>query len=223
MAQRKIDDTIVLQLLREEKNQREIADHFKVSPVAIHKRLKKILLKPQSLEQLTPKEQKFAMAVAEGKSRTQAAMDSFDVSSRESAKALQNTLMKKDNMRIAIAEMMDIYGLTRGYRISKLKSHIDHVDPGVSLKGLDMSFKLDGLYSPEKHDIGIVDIRALVLQCEVEEKKLMEKLNAESARLIEAKKMSSLNDYGGIFGGARQMQRGSCKLRKGSGQASTRG
>jgi hypothetical protein len=50
-----------------------------------------------------------------------------------------------------------------------------------------MSWKLDGSYSPEKHDV-IVDIRALVLQCEVEEKRLMEKLNAETARLIESKK-----------------------------------
>ena len=71
MAQRKVDDNIVLQLLREGKNQRQIVDHFNVSPVAIHKRLKRIMPKPKSLGNLTPKEQKFAVAVAEGKSRTQ--------------------------------------------------------------------------------------------------------------------------------------------------------
>jgi transposase len=150
MAQRKVDDNIVLQLLREGKNQKQIAEHFNVSPVAIHKRLKRILPKPQSLENLTPKEQKFAIAVAEGKSRTQAALDSFDCTSRDSAKALQNTLMKKDDVRIAIAELLEIYGLTRGYRISKLKNHIDHIEPGISLKGLDMSFKLDGSYAATK-------------------------------------------------------------------------
>src|SRR5664280_2033162 len=128
MAQRKVNDEVLLQLLREGKNQREIADHFQVSPVAICKRLKKILPKPQSLEKLTDKEQNFVIAVAEGKSRTQAALDSFDVSSRDSAKALQNALMKKDDVRIAIAELLEIYGLTRGYRVNKLKSHIDHVD-----------------------------------------------------------------------------------------------
>ena len=101
---RKVDDNIVLQLLREGKNQRQIAEYFQVSPVAICKRLKKILPKPKSLDNLTPKEQKFAIAVAEGKSRTQAALDSFDVSSRASAKAMQIALMEKDDVRLAIAE-----------------------------------------------------------------------------------------------------------------------
>ena len=32
-----------------------------------------------------------------------------------------------------------------------MKNNTAHVDPGVSLKGLDMSFKLDGLYAPEKN------------------------------------------------------------------------
>ncbi len=126
------------------------------------------------------------MAVAEGKSRTQAALDSFDVSTRASAKAMQNALMQKDDVKIAIAELMEIYGLTRGYRISKLKSHVDHVDPNISLKAIDQTWKLDGSYSPEK-PTAIVDIRALVLQCEAREKELDERLNAETARLIEAK------------------------------------
>ena len=148
---RKVDDNIVLQLLREGKNQRQIADYFNVSSVAICKRLKKIMPKPQSLENLTPKEQKFVVAVAEGKSRTQAAMDSFDVSTRASAKAMQNVLMQKDDIKIAIAELMDIFGLTRGYRLNRLKSHVDHVDPSVSLKALDQTWKLDGSFAPEKH------------------------------------------------------------------------
>ncbi len=187
MAQRKVDDNIVLQLLRDGKNQRQIADHFQVSPAAICKRLKRIMPKPKSLDNLTPKEQKFAVAVAEGKSRTQAAMDSFDVSSRASAKAMQNALMEKDDVRLAIAELMNIFGLTRGYRINKLKSHVDHVDPNISLKAIDQTWKLDGSYSPEKQDV-IIDIRALVLQCEAEEKRLTDKLNAETARLLEATK-----------------------------------
>jgi len=183
---RKVDDNIVLQLLREGKNQRQIAEYFQVSPVAICKRLKKILPKPKSLDNLTPKEQKFAIAVAEGKSRTQAALDSFDVSSRASAKAMQNALMEKDDVRLAIAELMNIFGLTRGYRINKLKSHVDHVDPSISLKAIEQTWKLDGSYSPEKPTT-IVDIRALVLQCSAREKELDERLNAETARLIEAK------------------------------------
>lgn len=164
MAQRKVNDEILLQLLREGKNQREIADHFQVSPVAICKRLKRILPKPQSLELLTPKEQKFAVAVAEGKSRTQAALDSFDCTSRDSAKALQNTLMKKDDVKIAIAELMEIFGMNRPYRINKLKSHVDNADPGISLKALEQTFKLDSSFAPEKNIVQILDYRAVVLE-----------------------------------------------------------
>ena len=161
MGRRKVDTNIVLQLFREGKNQKQIAEHFKVSAVAIHKRLKKILPRPQSLDKLTVKERRFVIGVVEGKSKTQAVMESFDVSSRASAKAMQNALMQKDDIQIAIAELMEIYGLTRGYRINKLKSHIDHLDPGISLKGLDMSFKLDGLFSPEKHINMNIDLKTL--------------------------------------------------------------
>jgi hypothetical protein len=167
MTIKKINDNELLSLFRNAENkrgiQKKLADHFKVSPVAIHKRLKRILPKPQSLDKLTVKEQKFVVAVAEGKSKTQAAMDSFDVSSRESAKALQNTLLQKDDIQFAINELMDIYGLTRGYRINKLKSHVDHVDPGISLKALDQSWKLDGSYAAEKHIVE-VDYKAITME-----------------------------------------------------------
>ena len=149
---RKTDDNQILQLLREGKSQAEIARTLGVSAVAIHKRLKRIITKPESLDRLTPKEQKFALAVAEGKSRISACMEAFDVASRESAKALQNTLMQKDDIKIAISELMRIYGLTRGYRIHRLKSHVDNIDPVVSLKALDLSWKLDGSYETAKNE-----------------------------------------------------------------------
>ena len=41
-------------------------------------------------------------------------------------------------------------GLTRRYRVHRLKDHVDNVDPNVSLKALDQSWKLEGLYT-EKH------------------------------------------------------------------------
>lgn len=151
MKTRKVDDNIVLQLLREGKNQRQIAKYFNCSAVAIHKRLKKILPKPESLDKLTPKEQKFCLAVAEGNSRINSAMQAFDVTSRESAKALQNQLMQKDDIKIAIYELLQIFGLTKGYRINKIRQLIDHPDPNISLKSLDMSWKLDGSYAPEKN------------------------------------------------------------------------
>lgn len=159
---RKTDDNQILQMLREGKTQAEMARIVGVSAVAIHKRLKRIIPKPESLDKLTQKEQKFALAIAEGKSRISACMEAFDVSTRESAKALQNALMQKDDIKIAIRDLMQIYGLTRGYRIHKLKALVDHVDPVIQLKALDTSFKLDGLYN-EKDTPNEIKIRIVVV------------------------------------------------------------
>jgi DNA-binding Lrp family transcriptional regulator len=148
---RKTDDNIILQMLREDKTQKEIAKHFNVSGAAICKRVKKLLnKKPESFERLTKKEQKFALSVAEGKTQTQAALDSHECSSLDSAKSMGYQLMQKPDIQTAVAELMQEEGLTRRYRVQKLKVHIDHPDPNVSLKGLDQSWKLDGAYT-EKH------------------------------------------------------------------------
>jgi Zn-dependent peptidase ImmA (M78 family) len=67
MRERKTNDQDILRLLQEGKNQKEIALHFGVSPVAIHKRLKRLTLPPppERLQKLTKKEQKFCIAIAE--------------------------------------------------------------------------------------------------------------------------------------------------------------
>jgi DNA-binding Lrp family transcriptional regulator len=148
---RKTNDNVILQMLRVGKTQKEIAEHFNVSGAAICKRVKKLLgKKPKSFENLTEKEQKFALAISEGKTQTQAALDSHECSSLDSAKSMGYQLMQKPDIQTAVAELMQEEGLTRRYRVQKLKGHIDHPDPNVSLKGLDQSWKLDGAYT-EKH------------------------------------------------------------------------
>ena len=153
MRQRKTNDQEILRLLQEGKNQKQIAQHFGVSPVAIHKRLKRLTLPPppESLQKLTKKEQKFCIAIAQGKTQTQAAMDSYDVTSRESAKSLSSQLMAKPEIQMSITELMDYCGIDKPYRIRRLKQIIDSSDLSIVHKGLDMSFKLDGSYAPEKH------------------------------------------------------------------------
>lgn len=151
MQRRKFDDNHLLALLKAGNNQKQAAELLGVSPAAITKRLKRLVPPPESLQKLTPKEQKFAIAVAQGKTKTQACLETFDVNSRDSAKALGTTLMKKADIREAIADVMDQKGLTQEYRVEKLKGHVDHADPNISLKALDQSWKLDGSYAPEKH------------------------------------------------------------------------
>lgn len=144
MGRKIINDDILKDRLRQGKSYRQIGEELGVSAVAICKRIKRLglLALPKSLENLTHKEQKFALAVAEGKSRTQAVMDVYDVSSRESAKSIQTVLMKNPEIRIAIDDLMEIKGVGREFRIEKLGEHMKSHDPVVSLKALDMGFKL---------------------------------------------------------------------------------
>ncbi len=61
--------------------------------------------------------------------------------------------MKNPEIRLAIDELMEYHGLGRSYRIKKLADHVDNADPNVSLKALDMTFKLDNSYPSQKVEI----------------------------------------------------------------------
>lgn len=157
---KRIDDSKLTELLKQGKSYREIGEELGVSGAAVCKRVKKLglLELPESVNLLTEKERNFCLAVASGQSRTNAVMQAYEVKNRESAKALQNTLMKNPEIQTAIADLMEYHGLTRSYRIQKLKKHIDAHDPNVSLKALDMSWKLDGNYAPEKHQVASINL-----------------------------------------------------------------
>lgn len=189
MRRRKTNDRLILQYLNEGKTQTEIAKLFGVSAMAISKRVKKLLYQQEidkaienATRGLTPKQKEFCIAVAQGASRTQAAMLAYDCSSKNSAAELQRRLMKSDDIRYAINELMEIFGLTKGYRISKLKSHVDHPDPLVSLKALDLSWKLDGSYAPEKHEVRTITVHEMMAEVE-KLKRLIEQTEAEIAEL----------------------------------------
>jgi len=151
MGARKIDDARLIALKNEGKLQKDIAKIFGVSEPGICKRLKRLFPErhepPKSLEVLTDKERRFAIERAAGRTATQAALNAFECSSRASAKAIGSQLMGKLEVQEAISDLMDQAGLTRRYRIARLKQHVDNkVDPHVSLKALDQSWKLDGSY-----------------------------------------------------------------------------
>lgn len=149
---RLIDDDKMISLYKQGKSLKVIGKELNVSSVAIHKRIKRLNLKhlPESLDKLTHKEKSFALAVASGQSGTSAVMQTYDVSSRESAKALQTTLMKNPEVRQAVDDLMEMKGIGREYRIEKLKYHLEHPDPVISLKSLDMACKLGDDYPASK-------------------------------------------------------------------------
>ena len=176
-----IDDTILLQMLEDGKQQKEIAQFFGVSAAAICKRIKRLQpSEPKSLKNLSAKEQNFAIAIAEGKTQTDAAMSSFDVTTRDSAKTIGCRLMKQHDIQTAVAEIMQQEGLTRKYRVQKLKTHVDNRDPNVSLKALDQTWKLDNSYNEPQVAVQINYAEI------VQSRQTLEEARAEALRRKEA-------------------------------------
>jgi phage terminase small subunit len=179
---RKTDDDIILKMLEEGHTQKEIAEHFGVSPAAICKRVKRLEAYPKSINDLTPQQQRFVQSIAEGKSQTQSAMDAYEVSSLASAKALGSQLMKKPKIEAAVSEWMDYHGLTKDYRVQRLKKHVDNRDANVSLKALDQTWKLDNSYR-ETHVNVSVPVEELI-QSRDDAKRRYEEAIARKAELL---------------------------------------
>jgi hypothetical protein len=143
-------------MLNQGKSQKEIASCFKVSPVAVCKRLKRLNSpSPENIldkYNLTDRQKSFVVEKAKGKTNTQAALESYEVSTRGSAKVIGSQLMAEPIIKMALNELMGFY-LPQYYRIKKLRSHVDHPDPNISLKGLDLSWRLDGSYAAEKVEV----------------------------------------------------------------------
>ena len=148
---RKIDDTELLRLIDEKTDRKEIAKRFGCSQAAISKRLFKLRpeQEPLKIDELTQKEKAFVVAVASGQSQTAAALSAYDVTSRESGKALGHSLMKNPEIREALQEIIDRQ-IPLPHLIARLRKHIDSVDPQASLRAVDMGLKLHGAYPPEK-------------------------------------------------------------------------
>ena len=143
MRLRKINDKQLLAMAKKKIPQKDIAAHFNCSEPAITKRLKYLGKKtPASLQKLTEKEKNFCLQYAQGKSATAAVMTSHDVSSRDSAKSYGSTLLKKPNIKAALSDIVNFYS-PKHARAEKLAQHIHEGSEPASLKGLELSFKLD--------------------------------------------------------------------------------
>lgn len=176
MGKKKINDYELIRLIKEGKSQKEVAEILGVTPAAVCQRLKR-LGPPDAptFNKLTPKQKKFCISIVEGKTQTLAALESHECNSLQSAKVLGSRLMKKPEIKMSIKELMDYYGIDKSYRIQRLKHIIDSPDLNIAYKGLDMSFKLDGSYAPEKHlHLTREDFDNAILQLEELEKKRLE-------------------------------------------------
>ena len=160
---RKIIDTELLELLDQGMSQKEAAQHFNCSEPAISKRLKKLHPQvPQAFAKLSKKQKNFALALAEGQSKTRAAALAYDTSTVDSARTIGKRLSGDLDIQTAVSEILQRNGLTKQYRVNRLRELVDSLDSNIALRAIDMTFKLDGSYSPENHNVNVRTYEALV-------------------------------------------------------------
>jgi hypothetical protein len=142
-------------LLKNGKSQADCSRHFQVSQAAICKAVKRLKSEevPQSLERLTHKEQAFVLNLAEGKSATESALVAYDCKNRDVAKTLGCRMQKDPDIQEALSDIMAQEGIPRRRRIQRVGDLIESKDMTAVARGLDLSFKLDGSYAPEKIDM----------------------------------------------------------------------
>ena len=170
---KKVDDEKLLEMLEQKIPQKEIAALFGCAESYITKR-KKRLLGPnidelETFSSLTDQQKRFVLAKVEGQTNVQAVTNSYEVTSKESAKSLGTQLMQNPAIQKSLTELMNIHGLTKEDRIKQLRKLVYHNDGNISLRALDQTWKLDGSYAPEQNvNYTLVDIRALVAAVELE-------------------------------------------------------
>ena len=168
------DEEILAMFCEKRLTKRAIAKHFGVSEQYIGKRLKQLeaVRLPESFQKLTDKQKKYALARVEGKSKTQSAMEAYTTGDRDSAKALGHTLSRDPDINLAIQDLLAQKGIPKRRRIQRLRDMIECADLSIAGKGLDLSFKLAGDYTPERvENYSLADIRLLVKMAEDDIKK----------------------------------------------------
>lgn len=160
MGKRIINDDELMALYEQHLPQKEIALRLGVSPVSICKKLQKLLPQPETIldgiqekYDLTDKELSFCLEKSKGGvSHMNAVLKSrYEATSPQSAKALGGgELMARPEIKQTIEELLNYHGLTKSYRIGKLKEHVNNRDGNLSLKALSESWKLDGSYAQDK-------------------------------------------------------------------------
>lgn len=151
----KINNDELKQMLENGISQKDCAEHFNVSPAAICQKLKKLnaCKLPESFRKLTAKERNFVLAKVDGYTNKDAAKLAYNVSTDASAKSFATVLMRDPDINAAIHDLMHTEGIGKRRRIQRLRDMIECNDMSAVGKGLDMSFKLTGEYSPQQVEV----------------------------------------------------------------------
>ena len=162
---RKIESDAELLKLSESMTGKAIAEMMGCTPAAVSKRLSKLRRQapPESFTRLSEKQQKFAVALAQGKTQTQAAMESFETGSLDSAKSIGCKLAKDPDISTAVTDLLAQVGIPKRRRAERLRDMIECADLGIVGRGLELSYRLDrSLVEQVEHTVSDVNIRALI-------------------------------------------------------------
>jgi hypothetical protein len=113
-------------------------------------------------ENVLKKQKNFTLALAEGQSKTRAAALAYDTTTIDSARTIGKRLSIDSDIQTAVSEILQRNGLTKQYRVNRLRELVDSLDSNIALRAIDMTFKLDGSYSPENHNVNVRTYEALV-------------------------------------------------------------
>lgn len=165
------DDDLMLKMrLEEGKTLEEIGQFFGVSKQAIDLRLKKYeqyIKKHEIVKKhgITKEEGEFCDRVASGCNLPTAMLAIRQDLTPGSAKNVAMELRKREDIKATIRDLMEVKGIGLERRVERLRDHVEAKDAMVSLKALDMSFKLDGSLIAETRteqtiNVGILDLSA---------------------------------------------------------------
>jgi hypothetical protein len=160
----KINQDEMSAMLKGGKSQADCARHFRVSEAAIckaRKRLKAAEI-PASMEALTEKQRLFTLNLASGMNATESALAAYECASRDVAKTLGCRMQKDPDVTLALTDLMAQEAIPRRRRIQRLRDLIESKDLSAVSRGLDMSWKLEGAYAPERVQVQVDHVQLKV-------------------------------------------------------------
>lgn len=160
----KINHDELQAMLKSGRSQADCARHFQVSEAAVCKAVKRLKAAeiPASMEALTDKQRVFVLNLAEGKNATEAALAAYECASRDVAKTLGYRMAKEPEIEKALSDIMASEGIPRRRRIQRLRDLIESKDLSAVSRGLDMSWKLEGAYAPERVEVQVDHVQMVV-------------------------------------------------------------
>lgn len=151
-----MDNNQFKDLVEKGKNDREIAEFFNVSPQAVwakRKRMEKKHKLTKALPPLTTKQQEFVekMTTEKRPKGLEVVKEVYGITDNKQAQMQLQRTMNSPAVREAITTILDRNGITRDMLTKKLKTHINSSKAEISIKAVDMGFKLHDDYPASKN------------------------------------------------------------------------